>query len=372
MNNEEIKSLINTLAFKVLAKSIGISILVFVILVSIIDGVMNDQLGEFVYKANSLLYYLLVDNKAAVFLITYIIILLITSFFIIRKTYKNLLKITKTIDDIIKNPEQKVELPEELYILESKLESIRADIINNMDKARDAESKKNELIMYMAHDLKTPLTSVIGYLTLINDEKNINQSLKNKYINIALDKAIRVEDLTNQFFEITRYNLHDMAIEKKKIDISLLLDQLIVEVYPLLQEKSLKILVDKPSSIKFMADGDKIARCFGNLLKNAIDYSYNNTKIEISMNEKKETIEIVFKNKGDKIPEYKLERIFEKFYRVDESRHSTGGTGLGLAIAKEIVELHNGTINVKNEDEYIIFTVIFNKKEVSNTINKDK
>ncbi len=126
----------------------------------------------------------------------------------------------------------------------------------------------------------------------------------------------------------------------------------------MLQDKKLECKLNKPKRILFMGDGDKLARAFGNLLKNAINYSYENTIIEINMQEENDKIEIVFRNKGDKIPKYKLEKIFEKFYRGDESRTSgTGGAGLGLAITKQIIELHNGKITAKNDDEFIEFYI---------------
>ena len=211
----------------------------------------------------------------------------------------------------------------------------------------------------MAHDLKTPLTSIIGYLTLLNDEKNISKELQEKYLKIALDKSLRVEELTNQFFDITRYNLHSMPINKTELNITYLLKQLIDECYPMLEKNNLKCVLNAPDKVNYLGDGDKLARAFGNLLKNAISYSYKDTVIEINVTEELDKLYITFRNKGAKIPDYKLEKIFEKFYRGDESRtSSTGGAGLGLAITKEIIELHNGKISVKNDDEYIEFDII--------------
>ena len=181
-------------------------------------------------------------------------------------------------------------------------------------------------------------------------------------MNIALKKALRVEELTNQFFDITRYNLHSMPITKQNIDLSFLLEQLVEESYPMLQEKNLECILNKPKSIPFIGDGDKLARAFGNLLKNAISYSYPDTTIQIDIKEENDIIQIIFKNKGDKIPEYKLEKIFDKFYRIDEARtSSTGGAGLGLAITKQIIELHDGKIYVKNDDEFIEFYIELKK-----------
>ena len=159
--------------------------------------------------------------------------------------------------------------------------------------AKETLQKKNDLIMYMAHDLKTPLTSIIGYLTLLTDEKEISENLQKKYMDIALKKSLRLEELTNQFFDITRYNLQSMPITKQNIDLVFLLEQLVEESYPMLQEKKLECILNKPKAIQFMGDGDKLARAFGNLLKNAINYSYLNTTIKIDIKEYEDKIEIV-------------------------------------------------------------------------------
>ena len=257
------------------------------------------------------------------------------------KKVDNIEKLYTEFDSILKEDSKKIELSNDMTKFSEKLNQIKYEYILSIKRAKEAEQKKNDLIMYMAHDLKTPLTSVIGYLSLLNEEKEISKNLKNKYIKIALDKSLRLEELTNQFFEITRYNLNDMPINRTNIDLVMLLEQLIEEFYPMLEERNLKLNINKPSTVIYNADGDKLARAFGNLLKNAINYSYENTTISIELIENESEIEIIFKNKGTTIPEYKLEKIFDKFYRTDDSRQSNnGGAGLGLAITKEIVELH--------------------------------
>ncbi len=266
------------------------------------------------------------------------------------------------LDKILKADNQVIKLPSEVSIFSDKLNEIKSDYIVAKKEQQESEDKKNDLIMYMAHDLKNPLTSIIGYLTLLNDEKNIRKKTQDKYIKIALDKALRVEELTNQFFDITRYNLHSMPLNKTDINLSYLLKQLDDEYYPIYKKHQLKSKLSVLDKVIFNADGDKLARAFDNLLKNAINYSIKNTTIYISLLEKDDKILISFKNKGEKIPEYKLNKIFEKFYRGDDSRKSsTGGAGLGLAITKEIIELHNGAITVKNDDEFIEFNIEFKK-----------
>lgn len=359
MNNvKEFNSIKNGIALKAVSEIILYTIICMCIIAFLVDGIFNDTIAETINNTDSYLYYRAVEQKPVIISIISIFIMLIVSFFIIRKTMNSLTIITSAINEIIKNPENRVELPTSLAIIENKLNNIRIDLIKNRDEAKEAENKKNDLIMYMAHDLKTPLTSVIGYLSLLTEEKQISKEMQEKYTKIALDKAQRVEELTNQFFEITRYNLHDIPINKKKIDLSFLLDQLLEECYPMLQEKNLNYKVVKPEHVYFTGDGDKLARAFGNLIKNAINYSYANTQIEISMGQQKEKINITFKNKGEKIPQYKLEKIFDKFYRADESRASAnGGVGLGLAITKEIIELHGGKIYAKNDNEFIEFNI---------------
>ncbi len=355
---KEFNSIKNGIALKAVLQIILYTIICMCIISFLIDGVFNDTIAENINNTDSYIYYRVVEQKPAIIAIISLFVMIIVSFFVIRKTMNSITIITSAINEIIKNPENKVELPTSLAIIENKLNNIRIDLIKSKDEAKEAENKKNDLIMYMAHDLKTPLTSVIGYLSLLNEEKQISKEMQEKYTKIALDKAQRVEELTNQFFEITRYNLHDMPINKKKIDLSFLLDQLLEECYPMLQEKHLSYKATKPEHAYYMGDGDKLARAFGNLIKNAINYSYENTIIEIILEQTGEKTNIIFKNKGEKIPEYKLEKIFDKFYRIDESRASNnGGAGLGLAITKEIVELHGGNICVKNERDYIEFRI---------------
>ncbi len=360
MNNKEFVKLKNSLSAKCVMKIILYSIIAIVILEIIIDGLYNDQLAETLINFNSRIYYWCIGNKTLLIGFSYLIIFTIISFIVIRNSNNNMIEIISAMDKILNNPEEDIKLSDDLIVLENRLNNIRVNLVTNKNKAKEEIQKKNDLIMYMAHDLKTPLTSVIGYLSLLSQEKEISKDMQEKYIKIALDKSIRLEELTNQFFEITRYNLQEIPIQKNKIDLSFLIEQLVDEFYPMLQEKKLKCKLNKQENIYFFGDGDKLARAFGNLIKNAIHYSYENTDIFIDILKKEDKIQLIFKNQGDKIPSYKLDKIFDKFYRVDESRTSgTGGTGLGLAITKEIIELHEGTIKVKNDDQYIEFCIEF-------------
>ena len=206
-------------------------------------------------------------------------------------------------------------------------------------------------MLFLAHDLKTPLTSIVAYLSMLDGHGGMPEEDRMKYTHIALEKSIRLGELINEFFDITRYNLQDIELEAVEINLSLMLEQLADELYGVLQEKRLSCEVHVEENLVVYGDPDKLARVFDNILRNAIAYCYEDTKIEIDARMKKRDVEIVFMNKGDKIPGAMLQTIFEKFYRVDGSRSTgTGGAGLGLAIAKEIVELHGGRIRAKSDD----------------------
>ena len=186
---------------------------------------------------------------------------------------------------------------------------------------------------------------------------------REKYTHIALEKSIRLGELINEFFDITRYNLQQIQLEPVEINLSFMLEQLADELYGVLQEKHLSCEVNVEENLMVYGDPDKLARVFDNILRNAIAYCYENTKIEIEAQEKGGSIEIIFTNQGDRIPGDMLQTIFEKFYRVDGSRSSgTGGAGLGLAIAKEIVELHAGRIMARSDDLRTQFIVTLPSK----------
>lgn len=282
-------------------------------------------------------------------------------FIILLRIYMNgFSKYFKEIDkgiDALSNPNsQEVSLSPELFPIEKKINSIKNTLVQQNADIKISEQKKNDLIMYLAHDLKTPLASVIGYLNLLQDEEQISEELRAKYLSISLEKAEHLEDLINEFFEIARFNLSNITLRYSKINLTRLLEQLIYEFQPMLKEKNLSCNLHIAEDQMLNCDADKIQRAFDNLLNNALLYSHEDTAIEITVTEEDSHITIRFVNCGDTISEEKLERIFEQFYRLDSSRSSgRGGAGLGLAIAKQIIELHGGTLTAASGQEKIVF-----------------
>ena len=280
------------------------------------------------------------------------------SYWFISRPMRYLDALAQAAEALAHPTEDPISLPPGLEQTEAQLNLVREKALRDTLTAREAEQRKNDLIVYLAHDLKTPLTSVIGYLTLLRDEPDLSPEFRARYTGVALDKAERLEDLINEFFDITRFSLTHLELEKRPVDLSRMLQQVASEFEPQFAEKGLTCALDLPPAMEYDCDPDKLARVFDNLLRNACHYSTAGTVVDIAATVGQDAIILTFANSGITIPEEKLGRIFEQFFRLDASRASrTGGAGLGLAIAKEIVSLHGGTIAARSADGVTAFTV---------------
>ena len=355
LNKNEQNYLLTILFKSYILQSVICSGIILVCTVSLDMGLtwVLDRYVEHYYLIYRGLYVYMVG------LILWVVCILYLTYKLLKKVVNYVYELQAATGKLFDKSVDYIELSPELSEIAININRLKQEAENNARLAQENEQRKNDLIMYLAHDLKTPLSSVIGYLTLLHDdEQQISQELREKYLSISLDKAERLEDLINEFFEITRFNLSNITLQYSNINLTRLLEQLIYEFKPILKEKNLKCTLNSTSDIMLHCDANKIQRVFDNLLRNAVIYSYTDTEVAITTELQENTIVITFENFGNPIAEEKLKLIFEQFYRVDTSRNTTsGGAGLGLAIAKHIVELHKGTIVAHGKDECIKFIV---------------
>lgn len=304
-----------------------------------------------------LVYFKAVASNMQFILCFVIIIFVFLLFHMLLHSYK------RYFDEVISGIDKLMEdggvisLSPELETVEHKLNYAKQTLKMQADEAGRIERQKNELVVYLAHDIKTPLTSVIGYLSLLDENPDMPDDKKLKYIHTAWEKANRLRMLVNEFFEITRSHSEPMSLQKTKIDLYYMLVQISEELYPQLSACKKRIENNVDEDVSVYGDSEKLARVFNNILKNAIAYSEEESVISVFAQEFPEKTVIRFENRGE-IPEDKLSLIFDKFYRLNSARQSeTGGSGLGLAIARDIAALHGGRIKAESGNGIISFVV---------------
>ena len=356
--------MLQTIGLTLIAALIGYSIYFI-----LIDGIFQEPFANLMVglfqklsmdEESAILVYRTIFWKNKTLILTCgFIVLYLFSFYLGMSRFTDYLdEISNGIHMIIKESTNMIELSDELQPLESQMNTIKNTLRNREYQALQSEQRKNDLVVYLAHDLKTPLTSIIAYLSLLNESPDMPEEQRTKYTQISLEKAKRLGDLINEFFEITRYNLQNITLEKQKISLNMLLEQLVDEFYPVFQRKNTTCHINMEDDIELYVDAERMARVFDNLFRNAISYSYEGTPIDVFVERQEKAVRITVRNQGKQIAEHKLNHLFEKFYRLDDARSTnTGGAGLGLAIAKEIVELHGGTIQAESNEIYTQFIV---------------
>ncbi len=253
-------------------------------------------------------------------------------------------------------------LPGDLHEIERRLNAAKSRAAAAERAAAVEARRKNDLLVYLAHDLKTPLTSVIGYLRLLHDEPQISPELRTRYQGVALERAERLEDLVNEFFETARLNLSESALVCSEVNLSRMVEQELFEYRPAMEPKGLTYRIDAERDVTVSCDAGKVARVLDNLLRNAVSYSRPGSEIAVELRREEREgaagARLRVANRGDTIPPSQLERLFEQFYRLSSSRDAdTGGAGLGLAIARGLVQAHGGEIHAESAEGTVTFSL---------------
>ena len=368
-----------------------------------------DAAGDPTYYVRDItVYEQLRDLKGPLALGAYLLGLVIISGVVLRRSIGYYAQLTGAVANLVAHPEEPVRLSDELSVTEQELNQVRCQRIAADKAAHAAEHRKDELVTYLAHDLRTPMTSVIGYLDLLCEAPDLPADAKTRYIAIARDRAVRLEGLVEELFEITRFNLQTIPLERQEVDLAMLAEQVADEAYPDATEHQLTIKVTAQEGVICSVDPERIARMLGNLLRNAVAHATPHTEItvgvsctfmpqvpgvsadtpapgaltpsaeaeafapaaipmpaqdaEVGDTQGPEAVELSVADHGPDIPPELIPHVFERFVRGDESRGQEGGTGLGLSIVQEIVQAHGGLVSVESGGGTTVFRVFLPKE----------
>lgn len=280
----------------------------------------------------------------------------------IKRIVKDMTYISDRIIDIADGKSDEkiiIERQDEIGEIAGRINEMTEQINQLITSERDALQSNKDLIACVAHDLRTPITSVKGYLDLALDTKHYDLEQRQKYVRIAQTKANRLEYLIHDLFNYTKLASGEITLHRSKIDLVQLVEQMVEEFYPLFQEEELECTTKyNISYLEMNMDGELIARAVQNLLSNAIKYGKDGKHVYVELECLEQEVQIRVTNYGLVIPEESIKHLFDKFYRVERSRNvKTGGTGLGLNIAQEIVHLHGGRIQVTSGASGTCFTI---------------
>lgn len=307
--------------------------------------------------ATRIYQHLIPNNMETIIGLTILVLMLLLFDMLLHSYMKYFDQVVTGVDRLADLAEEEIILDPELDFAAKKLNEVRRTLIRQEQEARKAEQEKNDLVVYLAHDIRTPLTSVLGYLGLLDEHTDLPEKQRCKYIHIAMEKAERLDMLVNEFFELTRYEFQEVPLNRESIDLRYMLEQLGDELYPQLTAAGKRFENLIPHGLCVSADGDKLVRVFVNLLKNAISYGDEGCRIRVSAEQPPGRVVLRFENDGS-IPPNRLEAVFDKFCRLESARSGdTGGAGLGLAIARDIVRLHGGEIRAESAGGKTVFTV---------------
>ncbi|MEK5391459.1 HAMP domain-containing sensor histidine kinase [Margalitia sp. FSL K6-0131] len=291
------------------------------------------------------------------------LVFIFTFFYITKRKMKQIEAMARGVKEIAKgNLAYRIEMKgqDEIASLTGNINHMAEELMVKIEKERKVEKQKNELITNVSHDLRTPLTSIMGYLSLLRDGKYENNQQHNEYIKIAYSKSEQLQNLIEDLFEYTKLTDENFVLDLQEVCINKLLDQLIEELVPQIEERSLTI--EKKFSdedLYAVVDSEQTVRLFDNLLMNAIKYSKDNGEILVSLEKQPNNLKISVANYSEEFTKEELENLFERFYKKDQSRSRVEeGSGLGLAIAKNIVELQGGEIQAEYEDGVIRFIIL--------------
>lgn len=306
------------------------------------------------------------DEKSMLLLYLLLLLLILTFiavlFLLLRKKLLYLKHISDSVNDIAKGRlglQIGLKGRDELTKLAENINEMSQQLEKKFEHERQLEIAKNELITNVSHDLRTPLTSIIGYLDLIMKKQYDREEQFQEYMEMIYSKSQRLKNLIDELFEYTRLSSPDLKLNLHEMDLARLLEQLVGEYIPIFEKEQLSVRKSiTVQEIPILIDVEKMVRVYENLFANAIKYSVKPSDVYISLERKGDQAILTVSNRVENPPEEDVTKWFERFFREDKARNNHG-SGLGLAISKKIIELHNGTISGTYRDGRIFIIVTY-------------
>lgn len=350
---------------KIIKNKIASKLLVLFTISSLISFIVFDIssmiAGGYIGSINPIRLF---DIDPSIILIFSISIVIFVSIFLagINGRMKYLKYISKSVTNIqsqqflkpidVKGSDEIAELASNINIMSNRLKE-------NYEKEKRQEEAKNELIVAVSHDLKTPLTSIMGYLELLNKDKETFTKEQQEFLQIAYGKSENLKKLIDELFEYTKLSNNYIKLDKAPFNMAVLVNQIVGEHILFLSENNIKVEIQSTKEeLMCSIDVKKIIRVIENLIRNVEKYSYGDSTFIVKMWEDEDNIRLTFTNEGDSLKNDDLEKIFEEMYRIDKSRNvEIEGSGLGLPISKKIIELHGGRIWAECNGNIIDFNI---------------
>ena len=303
-------------------------------------------------------------NSPGELVYTVLFIVVTTSIYILitYKKSKNIVSLIESVEIMANgNLEHVIDVNDSGNIkrLADNINNIVSQLRNITIEERMAQQTKTDLITNVSHDLRTPLTSIIGYLSLIEDDKYKDEVQLRYYTSIAYEKSNTLKILIDDLFDLTKMQNNTMKLNKVKINLVELIGQIVSHFEYQFKEAHMEGRLNfSEDRCIIEADPIKLVRAFENLITNAMKYGKDGYYIDIVTEKKGEMAIVKVINYGEPIPILDLPHIFDRFYRVEKSRNrNDGGSGLGLAITKNIIEIHGGEISVTSDSNETVFEV---------------
>ncbi|MEK4661641.1 HAMP domain-containing sensor histidine kinase [Priestia sp. FSL H7-0729] len=281
-----------------------------------------------------------------------------------RKVMQILDEITAGIQEVAKGELShriEVKTSDEFGVVAASINQMAEQLQLSLQEERNAVAAKNDLITGISHDLRTPLTSILGFLEYIEKDRYQDEIEMRYYVSIAYEKSLTLRKLIDDLFEYTRVSGGSLPLSLEALNLNSFLMQLAEEFAPMLEDAGMTYkIIGGQEPLWIQAAPGELVRAYENLFSNAIRYGSQGKRMEIGLAlEGKEAV-VRISNYGEPIPAQDLPHLFDRFYRVDKSRsRETGGTGLGLAIAKSMIELHRGSIAAYSENGRTDFVTRF-------------